>query len=249
MLRLLVLKAVGTIDEHDDKDEQDEQRWANAATACSLRRSCRALRAAVDRALEEGVDIIQHERRWPLPDTLRAFAGRCCRHVRFGRGAVSVHEVVQLMPTLLTLGCGVERDDVSPLASLSTLTRLHLPRCNAETDLSALQSLGRLTTLHLQGWEGPPDLSVLASLSTLTELSLSNCTGLTDLSGLGSLDALMNRPQRPKLVHRTNRLVTAKLVARTPPPRPQLLRGADGPVGAGVARVAHQPGPQRVAGT
>ena len=85
--------------------------------------------------------------------------------------------------------------DLSPLASLTKLTVLHLScwtyRSGTQiTDLSPLQNLTKLTRLHITGSGNQiSDISPLSSLTNLTDLYL-HSNQISDLSPLASLTKL-----------------------------------------------------------
>ena len=84
--------------------------------------------------------------------------------------------------------------DLSPLASLTKLTVLHLScwtRSETQiTDLSPLQNLTKLTRLHITGSGNQiSDISPLSSLTNLTDLYL-HSNQISDLSPLASLTKL-----------------------------------------------------------
>ena len=83
--------------------------------------------------------------------------------------------------------------DLSPLASLTRLTRLHLPN-NSISDISAVAGLTNLTWLNL--WGNPiSDISPVVGLTNLTDLylggnNISDISPLVANTGLGSGDTV-----------------------------------------------------------
>lgn len=68
-----------------------------------------------------------------------------------------------------------ELTDLSPLAGLRGLQKLHLNNCEGVTNLSPLAGLQALQNLNLQSCRGVTDLEPLAGLQALQSLNLYGC--------------------------------------------------------------------------
>jgi hypothetical protein len=77
-------------------------------------------------------------------------------------------------------GCHQLSGDLSPLAGLTSLKKLHLGRLKLSGDLSHLAGLVSLQSLRLDFFEDlSGDLSPLASLTLLQSLNLAGCEKLS----------------------------------------------------------------------
>ncbi len=85
---------------------------------------------------------------------------------------------------------GFQGTDLSPLSTLSSLTRLDLEGCPAISDLSPLSHLKSLQILNLSGCPMISDLLPLSSLPALQSLDLRRCWEIRDLAPLGQLTSL-----------------------------------------------------------